>query len=71
MERHKLYLKYENMATDITTRFNISSRREDIFLEVMIYKVKADMEDYMAQIFTRLYDLETKVQALTKGKQRK
>jgi hypothetical protein len=71
MERHKLYLKYENMATDITTRFNISSRREDIFLEVMIYKVKADMEDDMAQIFTRLDDLETKVQALTQGKQQK
>lgn len=71
MERHKLYLKYENMATDITTRFNISSRREDIFLEVMIYKVKADMEDDMAQIFTRIYDLETKVQALTKGKHQK
>ena len=71
MERHKLYLKYENMDTDITTRFNISSRREDIFLEVMIYKVKADMEDDMAQIFTRIYDLETKVQALTKGKHKK
>jgi len=71
MERHKLYLKYEKMATDITTRFNISSRREDIFLEVMIYKVKADMEDDMAQIFTRIYDLETKVQALTKGKHQK
>jgi hypothetical protein len=66
-----LYLKYENMANDITTRFNISSRREDIFLEVMIYKVKADMEDDMAQIFTRLDDLETKVQALTQGKQQK
>jgi hypothetical protein len=71
MERHKLYLKYENMANDITTRFNISSRREDIFLEVMIYKVKADMEDDMSQIFTRLDDLETKVQALTQGKQQK
>jgi hypothetical protein len=59
------------MANDITTRFNISSRREDIFLEVMIYKVKADMEDDMAQIFTRLDDLETKVQALTQGKQQK
>jgi hypothetical protein len=71
MERHKVYLKYENMATDITTRFNISTRREDIFLEVMIYKVKADMEDYMSQIFTRLDDLETKVQALIQGKQQK
>jgi hypothetical protein len=71
MERHKVYLKYENMATDITTRFNISTRREDIFLEVMIYKVKADMEDDMSQIFTRLDDLETKVQALIQGKQQK
>jgi tetrahydromethanopterin S-methyltransferase subunit G len=59
------------MATDITTRFNISTRREDIFLEVMIYKVKADMEDDMSQIFTRLDDLETKVQALAQGKQQK
>jgi tetrahydromethanopterin S-methyltransferase subunit G len=59
------------MATDITTRFNISTRREDIFLEVMIYKVKADMEDDMSQIFTRLDDLETKVQALIQGKQQK
>jgi hypothetical protein len=71
MERHKLYLKYESMAADITTRFNISTRREDIFLEVMIYKVKADMEDDMAQIFTRLDDLETKIQALTQRKAQK
>jgi hypothetical protein len=71
MERHKMYLKYENMAADITTRFNISTIREDIFLKVMIYKVKADMEDDMAQIFTRLDDLEVKVQALTQGKQPK
>jgi hypothetical protein len=49
----------------------ISTRREDVFLGVMIYKVKADMEDDMAQIFTRLDDLETKVQALTQGKQQK
>jgi hypothetical protein len=59
------------MATDIATRFNISTRREEIFLEVMIYKVKADMEDDMSQIFTRLDDLETKVQALIQGKQQK
>jgi hypothetical protein len=38
----------------------ISTRREDVFLGVMIYKVKADMDDNMAQIFTSLDDLKTK-----------
>ena len=37
----------------------------------MIYKVKADMEDDMAQMFTRVDDSETKIQALTQRKAQK
>jgi len=69
MERHRLYSKYEHMAKaqgDPMRNFMISTMREDVLSQVMIYKIKVDVEGDMAKIFSRLDDLETKIQALGK-----
>ena len=65
MERHRLYSRYEGLAKkakDSMRTFMISTMREDLFLQVMIYKIKADLEGDIAKIFSRLDDLETKIQ---------
>jgi len=68
MERHKNYHRHENQATDPTLRVQISNMREDVFLQIMIYKIKADFEDDIAKIISRIDDLETKVKNLSQGK---
>jgi hypothetical protein len=64
MERHRLYSKYENIAKatgDVQRAFMISGMREDVLSQVMIYKIKVDLEGDIAKIFSRLDDLETKI----------
>ena len=66
-ERHRLYYKYEKIAKaqgDLLGELFISSMREDVFLQIMIYKVKVDVEGDIAKIFSRLDALETKIQNL-------
>jgi len=69
MEKHRLYHKYEIEETDPEFRFKKSTLRQEVFIQIMIYKVKADLEDDIAKIFSRLDDLETKVNSLNQGKQ--
>ena len=38
----------------------ISTMREDLLLQVMIYKIKVDLEGDIAKIFSRLDALESK-----------
>ena len=68
MERHKMYLRYEKKETDEFLKFRISTMREDAFTQVMLFKVKGDVEEDIAKIFSRLDDLETKIQSLNQRK---
>ena len=63
MERHRLYSRYEILAKkagDSMRTFMISTMREDLLLQVMIYKIKVDLEGDIAKIFSRLDALESK-----------
>ena len=68
MERHRLYYRYETKATNEVVKSQISNMRAEIFTHVIIFKMKADFEDDIAKIISRLDDLETKVNDLSQRK---
>jgi hypothetical protein len=57
MERHRLYLKYEDRAFtagDISRQSMINAMKENIFLQIMIYKLRVELEGDIAKILVVL-----------------
>ena len=55
-ERHKLYLEYEGRATDNTTRYLISTIRQNILTQIKVSVLEAEL----IKLTIRMDNLETK-----------
>jgi hypothetical protein len=58
---------YEDKAPDVL-KFEIGTVKRDIFSQIMESQIKADFEEDIAKIISRLDALETKVQDLERNK---
>ena len=58
---------YEDKASD-RLKFEIGTIKRDIFSQIMAIQIKADFEEDIAKIISRLDTLETKVQDLERNK---
>lgn len=56
VKRHKLYLKYEKRATDNTTRYLISTIRQNILSQIKI----SVLEEELVKLTIRVENLEKK-----------
>lgn len=56
IERHKLYLEYEKRATDTTTRYLISTIRQNILTQIKV----SVLEKEIIKLTIRVDNLETK-----------
>ncbi len=56
IERHKLYLEYEKRATDNTTRYLISTIRQNILTQIKVSVLEAEI----IKLTIRMDNLETK-----------
>jgi hypothetical protein len=64
VKKHEILEKYAKMARDHQTKFEITSTRADIFCQILLFQFKTEFEEDIAKIFSRLDDLETKIQDL-------
>jgi UDP-N-acetylenolpyruvoylglucosamine reductase len=56
IKRHKLYLKHEKRATDNTTRYLISTIRQNILTQIKVSVLEAEI----VKLTIRMENLETK-----------
>ncbi len=56
IKRHKLYLKHEKRATDTTTRYLISTIRQNILTQIKVSVLEAEL----VKLTIRVEKLETK-----------
>ncbi len=56
MKRHKLYLKHEKRATDNTTRYLISTIRQNILTQIKV----TVLEEELVKLTIRVEKLDTK-----------
>ena len=56
IKRHKLYLEYEKRATDNTTRYLISTIRQNILTQIKVSVLEAEI----IKLTIRMDNLETK-----------
>jgi UDP-N-acetylenolpyruvoylglucosamine reductase len=56
-ERHKLYLEYEGRATENTTRYLISTIRQNILTQIKVSVLEAEL----IKLTIRMDNLETKI----------
>lgn len=56
IKRHKLYLEYEKRATDNTTRYLISTIRQNILTQIKVSVLEAEL----IKLTIRMDNLETK-----------
>ena len=61
VKRHKLYLKYEKRATNSTTRYLISTIRQNILSQIKI----SVLESELVELAVRLDKLEKKLKTVT------
>ena len=59
-KRHKLYLEYENRATNNSTRYLISTIRQNILTQMKVSVLEAEV----VKLTIRVDNLETKTQLL-------
>lgn len=68
VKKHQVLLEYEEKAPNPIDQFKINTMRSDIFCQILIFQFKAELEEDIAKIVSRLDNLETKLQELGSGK---